>query len=767
MTAIPTVRAAWAGCLVLAIGIAPVARAAGRVDAALAAPPAEKIPADRLKPAVEQAVASGAAALMARILADGNEFGLAVPPRVVRKRIGTKKIPARKEMVTEDVYENEYAEVDQLVPELSAGAPTGRFVKGKVKVVTKSRKVGTRQVERLIADPEGSYTKEVPEYGPGGPDVYELNLPGFNGMALWILVNAGQREHAATTRLAGGISELVATCGISDHTFDVAWLAAGLVALGPDSDHARLAKELVGKLVDGQVREKGEARGLWGPVCINYGYFSRLFDMQQQLRHEVEVRLPQALAALPPQQQGALVKQGQEMKQLLTDVGRSLRSVSSLGTRLIDVTEPHRPVETIVMPGLPTYIYNRVVVDVESTAAATFALAEARRAGMLPPETPRVTIRGKKAHPGEKTEPALKLAAERLAAAIRPDGGCTSLVRQGVTTGFDKSSLKLAGVPFTGAHPALFEIETAATDVSGQAALEFLAAAAPDAVKACAAQRERAGERAAAIARRWYTASAAGYSAKAWPNVYQSLKVSQADLTKSAALPQPPLEALPVDELPWGRTAAFYEVVPQFSGLFAADRGAALFDSDLFRLIAYRLVSLQGDDGQWKGPRANPLSSGFDALAMETIAARWHRTLANGKQLKVGDPVTFQTMLRPLCAPDYDVMPDAALYATLTSLAFLVRAIEQPVSVAGVQLLPEQAGGEPLSAERAAALGKRPNAARAALFDAVLGIQKVSADDVPVAAPASASSGQDSADQPADEPAEDLGAVEDLLAPQP
>lgn len=759
MTVLRGSRAAWAGCLVLAVRIAPAAEAAGRVDAALAAPPAEKIPAERLRPAVEQAVAGGVAALMARILADGNEFGLAVPPRVTRTRIGTKTIPARRVMVTEDVYENEYAEVDQLVPELSGGQPTGRFVKGKVKVVTKSRKVGTRQVERLISDPEGSSKKEVPEYGPGGPDVYELNLPGYNGMALWILVNAGQRQHAATERLADGIAELVNTCGISDHTFDVAWLAAGLVALGPDSKHARLAKELVGKLVDGQVREKGEARGLWGPVCIDYGYFSRLFDMQQQLRHEVEVRLPQALANLPPQQQGPLVKQGKEMRRLLGDVGMAIRSVSSLGTRLTDVMEPHRPVETIVIPGLPAYIYNRVVVDVESTAVAAFALAEARRAGMLPPETPRVTIRGKKVHPGEKTDATLKLAVERLAAAIGPDGGCTSLVRQGVTTGFDKSSLKLAGVPFTGVHPTLFEIETAATDVAGQAAIEFLAAAAPDAVKAYAAQRERAGERAAAIARRWYAASAAGYSAKAWPSVYQSLTVTQADLTKSAALPQPPLDARPVDALPWGRTAAFYEVLPQFSGLFAAARGAALFDSDLFRLIAYRLVSLQGDDGQWKGPRANPLSSGFDALAIETIANRWHRTLANGKSLKVGDPVTFQTMLRPLCAPDYDVLPDAALYATLTSLAFLVRAVEEPVSVAGVTVLPEPAGGEPLSAERAAALGKRPNAARAALFDAVLGIQKVTADDVPAAAPASAA--------PNPEPAEDLGSVEDLLAPQP
>lgn len=79
--------------------------------------------------------------------------------------------------------------------------------------------------------------------------------------------------------------------------------------------------------------------------------------------------------------------------------------------------------------------------------------------------------------------------------------------------------------------------------------------------------------------------------------------------------------------------------------------------------------------------------------------------------------------------------------------------------MAGVTVLPEPAGGEPLSAERAAALGKRPNAARAVLFDAVLGIQKVTADDVPAAAPASAA--------PNPEPAEDLGSVEDLLVPQP
>jgi hypothetical protein len=766
---LPTIAPAVGGrCLVLVCGLLgtlAAARAAGPVDAALAVPPASRIPAAQLRPAVEQAVANGVASLMARILADGNDFGLAFPPRVTRSRVGMKKVPARREMVTVDVFEHDYAEVDQLVPEVSAGVPTGRFVRDKVKVRTKSRKVGTKQVERLIRDPEGTYSIEVPEYGPGGPDVYELNLPGFNGMALWVLASAGQAQHPATDRLASGLSELIDKFGISDHTFDVAWMAAGFTALGADSPHAGLAQDLVAKLVDGQVREKGGGRGLWGPVCINYGYFSKLFEMQDALRQEVEVKLPQAIEAAPPQQRAALANRGKEVMRVLRDVQKAYKNAASLGTRLMDVTEPYRGVEQSIIPGLPLYIYNRVVVDVESTAVAAFALAEARRAGMLPAETQRAQFRGKKLHPGEKTEAALKLAGEQMAASIAADGGCPSLVRQGVNTGFDKSSLKIGGVPFTGTHPGLFEIETAVTDVSGQAALEFLAAAAPGPLAAAEQPRERARARAAAIAERWYAASASGYAAKAWPSVYDRYHISHADLAKSADLPQPPLEPQAVDALPWGRGAAFFEIVPQFAGLFAADRGAALLENDLFRQIAYRLVSLQDGDGQWKGPRANPLSSGCDALAMQGMAARFHTVLTNGKQLKAADPVTFQFLLRPAWAPDYDFLPDNGSYATLTSLALLVRAVDGPVDLTGVTVVPEateQTGGEPLSPAKAAALAKRPNAARSDLYAAVLGGQRVGAAAAPAAAAA------EPATVPAEEKAgEEIGTLDELLSPTP
>jgi hypothetical protein len=46
----------------------------------LAAPDAELISADFLEPAVRQAVANGAAALLARIMAEDNIFSVAFPP---------------------------------------------------------------------------------------------------------------------------------------------------------------------------------------------------------------------------------------------------------------------------------------------------------------------------------------------------------------------------------------------------------------------------------------------------------------------------------------------------------------------------------------------------------------------------------------------------------------------------------------------------------------------------------------------------------------
>ena len=765
-------RAAWCCCLLAAV--AGAARAAGPADKALRSPTADQIPVAEMQPAIEGAVAAGVASVMARILAEENASGLAYPPRVARKVIGKKTVPARRVTYEEPVYEIEYAEVEQLVPETSAGQPTGGFVRKKVRVAVRQKLVGKRTRERLVADPEGKETMEVSEYGPGGPDVYEANQLGLNAMALYVLARAGHAHHEAGERLAQSLSEKLDTYGIPDTTFDVAWLAAAFTALGKDSLHAPLAERLVSKLIDGQIREKGEPRGLWGPVCIHYPYFAKLFAMQGQLQQQLEVELPKMLERATPQQQEALAKQGREMRKVYFAFLKAYRAASSQGTRMMEITRAWQADEQAVLPGLPLYVYNRVVADVESTAVALFALAAAQQAGMLPAETERVAIRGRKVHPTEKTEATLKLAGETLGDALGKDGGCRALTLQAVNTGFDKSGLPIPGLPYKGTWPALLDLETAVTCASGLVAIDALAAASAEAAKPVAARREPARDRVLALAQRWYDDSAVGRNVR-WHAPFDQLQVTDGELAKSAAVPVPEAKPSTVTELPWGGRHAQYAVLPGFTAAFADVPADRRLDDPLYRKLAFRLVGLQDAHGQWTAA-AGRFSSGDVALAIERHAASLH----NRYQVNAPKDPKQAHSFHELAHIAYASNDDGQGFATLASLLFLLPAIEGPVKLAAVPILPEPVAAatdegepkkkQPLTPATAAARGvERPNAARAAVYEAILAAAGAKSEATPAVAAAPTEKPDAPATPPAPAPEEDdgLGKVEDLLKPAP
>jgi hypothetical protein len=705
-------------------------RAAGPADQALRSPPAEPIPVAEMKPAVEGAVAAGVASVIARILAEGNDTGLAYPPAMKRKVIGTKSIPARRITVQEPIYEAEYAQVEQLVPETSAGQPTGGFVRRKVNVVVRRKLVGTESRSRLVPDPNGTETAEVNEYGPGGPDIYSGNAFGLNAMALFVLIRAGHPHHEAAERLAQSLADKLTAYGIPDTTFDVAWLAAAFTALGKDSRHAPWAEQLVSKLIDGQIREPGAPRGLWGPVCIHYPYFAKLFVVQGQLHQQLEVELPKMLERAPPQQAQALVAQGKKMRQAYLEFVKAYRAASSQGTRMMDITRQWLADPQTWLPGLPYFIYNRVIADVESTAVALFALAEAGKAGMLPAESHRVAIRGRKVHPPEKTAATLELTARALGTAIAEDGGCRSMTLQSVNTGFDKSGLPIPNLPDAGTWPPLVDLETAVTCANGLVAVDSLTAASAKAAEPVAARREAARDRVLALASRWYDESAAG-SATRWNEPFDTLKISFGDLATSAVLPTPEAKPVPVDELPWGGRNAQFAVLPGFARVFTDVPSASLLEQPLYRKLAYRLVALQDANGQWTAPPGG-FSSAAAALAMAQQAEAWHgRFQATAPQ----DPqsvITYSQLMKSSWASNDDNQG----FATLASLLFLLPAVDGPVQLAGVPILPEAVApvaesdvpakqSAPLPPATAAARGaERPNAARAAVFEAVLAAER-------------------------------------------
>jgi hypothetical protein len=784
--------------VVVWLAVPSLVAADAKAQQALAMPEAKDIPVAQLKLAARQAAANGVATILARIMAFGNDTGLAYPPQSSFKVSGFKDVAARKVMVEEAVYKDEWKDVEQMVPELSEGMPTGRFVPGKVRTLVSRTKVGTRTNERFIPDPDGTETMKVPTYDRSGADLYEPTMLGLNGMALYVLARAGLGDHAAARKLAQTLDDRMGEFGISDHTFDVAWLAAGFAALGAESPHRDRARQLIDKLIDGQIREKGDPQGLWGPVCINYPYFAKLMEIQEQLRIELEVNLPKKLEAATPQQQATLTKQGHEMRKVSSEFTRAFRDVSSYGMRMQKITEPFMVSETVRLPGLPLYVYNRVVADVESTALAAFALAEAQRAGLLPKETERVAIRGKKVAVPEKTATALKAAVTKVAESIGSEGGCSMLTLQAVNHGFDKCRIPIHEVPYKGELPPLFNVETACSCANGLAALEWLAAVDADVAKDHDAKRQRARQRTTAIAERWYRDTAPNpRNRKPWPTVYEGISVSKAALTESERLPLPDPTSPPVDSLPWGGFGGQYAILPPLGSLFDGGDPQNTLDDGLYRQITYRLVGLQDANGQWMTSLFGgfeSFSSAADALGLNKMASRVHRQLNHvpKHEFTKADPITFQTLLVHFRSHELQhgankggwsggLAADRGAHATLASLMFLLHGIDEPLRLDGITIRPE--GSENIEEEteadgkkpkaprvppslRAVTRAERPNAERAALLDGVLAAKQIKPAAVPAAAAESVKTETETPPAPpvvAEKKDDGLGSVDDLL----
>jgi hypothetical protein len=746
----------------------------------LAAPAADLIDAELLGPAARRAMANGVATLVARITAEGNDHGLAFPPRQTMK-YELAEVPAKRVSVEWPVYE--IVEVEIIEPVLESGQPTGRFTKVKKKV--SGKKIGTRMIEQLRPDENGSEKMQTRKPIPGGPAAWAVNLPGLNGMALYVLAKAGLGAHPATVKHAAALAEhATGLIGLPDATFDLAWMAAGFAALGSDSPHEPLARRLLTKLIDGQIRERGELDGLWGPVCVNYGYYGKLFMLGQTVRQELDVNLAKKLETATGAEQAKLVAMGNEMKAVAAAYAKTHRDVFQAGTRMLNIQVAYDFEEKAVLPGLPYNAYQWVVSDVESTAAAAFAISAAKRSGLLPNETERLAIRGKKIHPPVRTDAAIKVAAKRMASAIDADGGAPALAFVAANKGFEKTGFPAPAFVRAEATPVMFGFQTACTSVAALETLESLTEVDEAAGKQLEQPLKRSRERAEQIAARWYRESATP-AAETWKSMYVPMTVSHADLTKSAALEVPAKTATDVAALPWGPAGSLYRIVPGFRGLFAETATAERYRDGLFRQLVYRLVALQDRHGQWSSSGNYLLSTANESLAIARTADHFHRRLNQTPPQKIDvDPVSYERLVSPgILGGWHHHQPgwhEAAVFPTLASLLFLLEAIDQPVSLEGIGILPPPPEPAPEAdpdkqpaplAPGAAASGMvRPNAARERLCDAIVATrwprQPAPAEPAP---PAARNDGPPADKPPADgkEPREDdgLGTFEDLLKP--
>jgi len=274
--------------------------------------------------------------------------------------------------------------------------------------------------------------------------------------------------------------------------------------------------------------------------------------------------------------------------------------------------------------------------------------------------------------------------------------------------------------------PPMFDLETACTTLAAQETLESLVAIDSAVGSQLAEPRKRAHDRAAAIAARWY-AESANPAAKVWKGMYAGMNVSHADLAKSGVLEVPATSNAAVESLPLGPSGCLYRIVPDFRGLFGGVEAKERYGDDLFRRIAYRLVALQDQNGQWSAGGPLLLSTASESLMIGRVANKWHRSLSRDPPVKIGvpDPASYAMMLSPAS--------DSAMLPTLASLVFLVEAIDGPVSLDGIEILPETADDAEKEKDAAASATDprltpieavrrvvRPNVPRQELYDAIL-----------------------------------------------
>jgi len=201
--------------------------------------------------------------------------------------------------------------------------------------------------------------------------------------------------------------------------------------------------------------------------------------------------------------------------------------------------------------------------------------------------------------------------------------------------GLEKTGFPVALVTDGEAPPALFDTATACTAVAAQATVEWLVEADPDLAKLLAPARKGAHERAKRIAARWY-AGPSGRFVGQEPRRGCSCHV--AGLWKRAQAWMPKRSGHAVNGGPEARRERPVTwqghrrprekpdepvwIVPGFRGLFTDKASAKERLADgLFRQIAYRLVVLQDQNGQWSSAGNQFLSSALEALNIARMAA--------------------------------------------------------------------------------------------------------------------------------------------------
>ncbi len=327
-----------------------------------------------------------------RATAGTNYLSLPVPPLTTRKFVGYENsefedYEIRYKEVTVDQAIYEYVMVKAWV-----GKDTSTTTRKLGERRVRGKQIGTKKRTIHVRDPNGTIVKTHKRRVGGkaifkdGTDLYTRNLGAQNAMVLLALIKSGVPEDDPMVRtIANFLEYSYLSVGLPDTTQDVAWMVAAYANLR-NKTYAKTRTRLINKLLEGQIQE-GPARGLWGPVCINYDTLATL--MKEQVTLGEEMARYQALYKKSKSEQDAASIQKITMK--ISEAKRNLEPVAregrflSANARVVGFTT--RSHEKLNMAGLPYPSHHITMADLESTAVVLFALREVAECDYLPPQT--------------------------------------------------------------------------------------------------------------------------------------------------------------------------------------------------------------------------------------------------------------------------------------------------------------------------------------------------------------------------------------------
>ncbi len=407
-------------------------------------PDASLISSDALQDAVRAGLASAAQFLVDQ--ATTNQDHLVTHPYRRKQLVGygrTETYEVRYKMVTRErpVYKYEYEEEEYEEFVVQGGTSTSSRKMKKVKRVRRKvvgkKQVGTQKYQVKVGDPNGdiveTHARHLDPIYEGAPDIWPRDFLGVNAMALYALLRCGISPTTDEVRkLAEAMFDHVDWYGIPDMTWDVAWLCAAYANLPEDAFPGESARKkfrkqrelLATKLLEGQVTD-GPGRGLWGPVCINTKLLSAMIAYEDTLNKEL-VQREERLKKQPNVR--SRKEKVAEAKQAIEDFIKEYRGVARQGLRLKQVTSsfaaaPNDWTPQLIVQGLPYDIYSQVVVDMESTSVALYAVRELNRHGFMPKKTIRPeALKGKSIAPPQIVSAILARSAAAVAAAQQKDG---------------------------------------------------------------------------------------------------------------------------------------------------------------------------------------------------------------------------------------------------------------------------------------------------------------------------------------------------------